>query len=147
MKYFLLLLISFPLYAQLERPILEGKCKKPKVDVAFTLMSDSFRVIVKDKGVLKTCNLEIVNSSSSGRRPVSKETLYFVPESCNGKFSSEPGFSRGPVIERGFLEVSKMGKTSRAAFNIFTEGEILSCDVKVSDWEKLHELSDLRRKN
>jgi hypothetical protein len=133
-------------WAQLETPVAEGSCTRDEISASFTLANGLLKILIKEKGIIRNCDFELVNSSSFERIPIRKETLYFIPSSCDGRLVKESGFKKGNIIDRGFLEISQAGGSGQAILSAFSHVEPMGCNVSVNSWKKLEELSLAKRK-
>lgn len=137
MKSFLfLLLTAAPAFAQLEPPILDGKCGK----IVLKIQNDIIRAEMPVNKRLKICTFRSIDGSVS-EAPEQSATIHLLPVTCDGKMNGTPEFDRGSVSLNSFLQVLVKGNKGAGYFSVFSEGNAVPCRFKVADWNRIKKIA------
>lgn len=148
MKYFFIaVLFSTQSFAQLEKPLLEGKCESKDAKVSVTFINSEFIAVIQQKRMKKTCVFRIEDANTQRGQVRTKEIFYLVPIACDGRESGKPGYEQGNISSLSFIEVAASGKAGEGNFSVFADAEALPCLYKINDWAKIRKISKEDRKN
>lgn len=137
MKFFLFLTLTANLaFAQLEPPILDGKCGK----IVLKIQNDIIRAEIPVNKRLKICTFRSVDGSVS-EDPEQSATIHLLPITCDGKMNGTPEFDRGNVSLNSFLQVMVKEKMGAGFFSVFTDGNAVPCRFKVAEWNRLKKIA------
>ncbi len=146
MKFLLLALISASAFAQLEKPILEGKCESKDGKSTVQFINGELKAVVQQKRMKKSCIFQIVDAATQEGKMRTKEIFYLAPSACEGRANGVEGYNQANISDLAFFEVTASGKIGEGNFSVFKDFEALGCTFKISDWAKVRKLSKDKRK-
>ncbi|MES2525759.1 MAG: hypothetical protein V4598_01675 [Bdellovibrionota bacterium] len=146
MKFLLLTLLSASAFAQLEKPLLEGKCASKDGKATVQIINNEVKAVISQKRMKKSCTFFIADAATQEGQMRTKEIFYLVPSACDGRANGAEGFNQANISDLAFFEVSSDGKFGDGNFSAFKDSEALPCSYKVSDWAKIRKLSREKRK-
>ncbi len=146
MKYLLLAFLSTQAFAQLEKPLLDGKCVSKDGKASVQLINGELKAMVQQKRMKKSCVFQIVDAATQEGKMRTKEIFYLAPSACDGRTNGAEGYNQANISDLAFFEVTASGKIGEGNFSVFKDFEALGCTFKLSDWAKIRKLSKEKRK-
>ena len=127
--------------AQLENPILDGRCGK----IILKIQNDIIRAEIpkKDSG-RRICTFRPVHGDTS-QSPVPNAMIYLVPVTCDGKMNGAPGFDLGNVSMNSYLRVIPKGDKGAGVFSVYSDLDAATCRFKVLNWKRVEKLAIKRK--
>ncbi len=146
MKFLLLTLLSTSAFAQLEKPILDGKCASKDGKATVQIINNEVKAVIQHKRMKKSCTFFIADAATQEGQMKTKEVFYLTPSNCDGRANGAEGFNQANISDLAFFEVSADGKFGEGNFSAFKDFEALPCTFKLNDWAKIRKLSREKRK-